>query len=61
MIAMVSMNSCCCPCNTSAALMEDFLVSPERQIEWLQQRRTMEGNYVPDENMDYDPAYGASK
>lgn len=41
--------------------MEDFLVSPERQIEWLQQQRTMEGAYVLDENMDYEPGYGTSK
>ena len=61
MIAMVFLNSCCCPCDSKAALMEDFWVSPERQIEWLQQLRMTEGIYVPDETVDYDQGYGASK
>jgi hypothetical protein len=57
--AMVSLNSCCCPCETKAQLLEDFWVSPERQVEWLQQQRTMDSGYVPVGNIDYP--YGVSK
>ncbi|MGK0190671.1 MAG: hypothetical protein ACI9R3_006501 [Verrucomicrobiales bacterium] len=53
-IAMVCLNSCCCPCNSEARLMEDFWVSSERQVEWLQHQRVMSpSNALAEDAIDF--------
>ena len=43
--SMVCLNSCCCPCESKARLLEDFWVGPEERIQWLQHQRAASADH----------------
>lgn len=58
---MVCLNSCCCPWESKAELLEDFWVSPEQQVQWLEKQRAMSGQATAYDASYNDPAYGSTK